>query len=329
MNRTTIIGWTLLSAVIYGMLGAAVYAISLLALEHGTLLEIPWFTATQKQLFRSGFGTGHATWLRPDCIEPDPELIYRPKVGSCRFDGIEFRTTLSFTGTGRFTGTRPPGTGIAVIGDSHAMGWGVNDLETFSAHLQRLTGRPVYNLGVASYGSIRELIRLENSGVLDRVDTVIIQYCNNDYAENKGFDTAAREQLGAELFGQFERPEARRAGGLSLLVEGYGLALKAPFSELASRLRRKNFNRHYEALIPVIARHREALRDKRVIVFYSNPYSQRYRNYPAGRDARIPNLYFVDTGLDRSDHYRLDNHPTPAGHRKIAERLFEALRNGR
>jgi hypothetical protein len=311
------------------MAGAVVYAISLLALEHGTLLEIPWFTSTQKQLFSRGFGTGHATWLRPDCIVPDPELIYRPKIGSCRFDTIEFRTTLSFTGTGRFTGTRPAGKGIAVIGDSHAMGWGVNDLETFSARLQALTGRPVYNLGVASYGTIRELIWLENSGVLDRVDTVIIQYCNNDFHENTKFDTAAREQLGAKLFGQFERPETRRAVGLSLLVEGYGLALKAPFSALASKVRRKNFRRHYDALVTVIARHVEALRDKRVIVFYSNPHGERYRNYPAGRDSRFPNLNFVDIDLGSSDYYRLDSHPTPTGHRKIAERLFGVLRTGR
>ncbi|MFP5462523.1 MAG: CidA/LrgA family protein, partial [Gammaproteobacteria bacterium] len=49
----------------------------------------------------------------------------------------------------------PAGTGIVVIGDSHAMGWGANDEETFAAQLQALSGRPVYNLGVASYGTAR------------------------------------------------------------------------------------------------------------------------------------------------------------------------------
>jgi len=120
------------------------------------------------------------SWLgQPGCITPDPELIYQPALGTCVFNNIEFKTTLSFTAEGRHTGPKPPGTGIAIIGDSHAMGWGVNDLETLSAHLQRLSGRPVYNLGVASYGTVREVLRLKRSGTLDRVDTVILQYCNN------------------------------------------------------------------------------------------------------------------------------------------------------
>lgn len=325
MNKTAVIGWTLLSVVSYCMLGAVVYFASILALERNVLLTMPWFTATQKQLYRKGIGVTQHTWLRPDCITPDPELIYKPLNGLCALNDIEFSTTLNFTDEGRFTGTRPAGTGIAVIGDSHAMGWGVNDLETFSAHLQQLTGRPVYNLGVASYGTSRELIRLENSGVLNKTDIVIIQYCNNDYNENMGFDVSSHEQLRERLFGQFAKPPAKRSNRLSLLAKGYSLTLKAPFSELAARLRRKNFRRHYEALVSVIAGHYDALRDKRVILFYSNPYGQRYRNYPVGQDARLPNLFFVDTGLDRSDHHRLDNHPNPAGHKKIAEQLFEVL----
>ena len=188
-----------------------------------------------------------------------------------------------------------------------------------------MTGRPVYNLGVASYGTIRELIRLENSGVLDKVDTVIIQYCNNDYHENLKFDKSSREELRKRLFGQFEQPAVKPDRKLSRIFEGYWLALQAPFSQLEKRLHRKDFTHHYEAFISVIARHYDFLRDKRVIVFYSNPFGQRYRNYPAGRDTRFPNLYFVDTGLDISYHYNLNGHPNPAGHRKIAEKLFEIL----
>ena len=33
----------------------------------------------------------------------------------------------------------------------------------------------------------REILLLKKSGVLDLVDTIIIQYCNNDYQENVNF----------------------------------------------------------------------------------------------------------------------------------------------
>ena len=46
---------------------------------------------------------------------------------------------------------------ILVLGDSIAMGWGVNDYETFSYLLEKNLKMKVYNLGVSSYGTIREI----------------------------------------------------------------------------------------------------------------------------------------------------------------------------
>jgi hypothetical protein len=326
MNKPGILGWILLLLIGYCTLGAVVYTASLLLLQNGVLFDAPWIVSAQKSLYRNGMSNRATTWLRPDCITYDPDLIYKPSIGSCGFDDIEFRTILSFTDEGRNTGIKPGGTGIAVIGDSHAMGWGVNDLETFSSQLQKLTGRPVFNLGVASYGTARELIRLEKAGILDRVDTVIIQYCNNDFSENINLDLSSSRQLFEKLTGQFRQdaiPE--QTGRISYVLKGYWLTLKAPFKSLADRLRRKNFKRHYGPLMSIIGKHYDVLRDKRVIVFYSNSHGQKYRNFPAGRDSQFPDVYFVDVGLDWSDHYKLDNHPTPAGHQKIAERLFEYL----
>ncbi len=41
----------------------------------------------------------------------------------------------------------------------------------------------------------------------------------------------------------------------------------------------------------------------------------------------MPNVEFVDLGLTSVDHRKLDNHMTPAGHRKAAERLHAYLQN--
>ena len=324
-RRAKLLGWALLALIIYGAAGAIVYAVSLVALQQGTRIDLPWFGATQKSLYRNGHVNVN-NWLGiPGCITPDPDLIYVPAIGTCAFDDIEFQTTLTFTAEGRATGPKPAGTGIAVIGDSHAMGWGANDEETFAAQLQALSGRPVYNLGVASYGTARELIRLQKSGVLGKVDTVILQYCNNDKSENLQFDTASKQALHDKVFGP--RPAPVPPKRLAQLADGYGYALAAPFRALSESLRRKNFEPHYAALMPVLDKHRDLLAGKRVIVFYANPYGQRYRNFPSGPDAAMPNVEFVDLGLIPADHRKLDNHMTPAGHRKAAERLHAHLQS--
>lgn len=327
MTKSRVLGWALLAIIIYCTLGAVVYFASLLALQKDTLIDMPWFASTQKSLYRKGIGYSRKNWIaQPECIAPDPDLIYVPAKGGCKFEDIEFKTTLNFDEAGRHTGPRPAGTGIAVIGDSHAMGWGVNDEETFAAHLQALSGRPVYNLGVASYGTARELLRLEKSGLLSQVDTIVLQYCNNDLSENLKFDTASKQELHDKIFGQND-PAANLPppSQLELIARGYGLALAAPFRSLSERLRRKDFTRHYQALTAILAKHGSQLDGKRIIVFYSNTYGQKFRNYPEGQDARLLNVYFVDPGMSRSDYHKLDDHLTPEGHRKVAEYLYSHL----
>lgn len=123
MSKSRILGWSLLAFIIYCTLGAVVYFASLLALQKSVLIDLPWFVATQKSLYRKGIGYSRKNWIaQPECIAPDPDLIYVPARGSCRFEDIEFKTTLNFDEAGRYTGPRPTGAGIAVIGDSHAMG---------------------------------------------------------------------------------------------------------------------------------------------------------------------------------------------------------------
>lgn len=317
----------MMAFIIYCALGAVVYFTSLLALQKGALLDLPWIVSAQKSLYRGGMVNAN-NWLGiPGCITPDPDLIYKPANGPCKFDDIEFNTTINFTDEGRNTGPKPHGMGVAVIGDSHAMGWGVNDQDTFSALLQNKTKRPVYNLGVASYGTERELFRLEKSGVLEKVDTVIIQYCNNDLNENLKFDSASRQELSEKIFGKNQAAVAPQPDKLRYIAKGYGLSLAAPFRSLAERLRRKNFDRHYEPFISLLQKHEQALKGKRVIVFYSNPYGQKYRNFPSGQDARLPNVHFIDLGLDSSIYRKLDNHLAPAGHQVVAERLVKYMQS--
>ena len=67
------------------------------------------------------------------------------------------------------------------------MGWGVNDENTFSAMLQKLTQRKVYNLGVSSYATEQEIKNLLKHPDIDKINTIVIQYCDNDLSTNLEF----------------------------------------------------------------------------------------------------------------------------------------------
>lgn len=323
-------GLVAIALVIYAALGMAILVVATFALEKGRVLDLPWIADVQRHLYANG---AFRVWqTQAECVEFDPQLIYKPKLGRCQFDNVEFKTTLNFAADGRATGPKPPGKGIAVLGDSHAMGWGVEDEDSFAAVLQRNSGRPVYNLGVASYGTRRELMRLEKSALLDAVDTVVIQYCDNDVDENEHPPTHApveTEKTFATIVGAGAATSASAGtGGDKAGFFGKALlaTMKAPLAALVHRIRppSRNFTRHYAPLVSVL-RDSPALVGKRVIVFYSNAHGKRFRNYPAGKSAELPNVEFVDLALERSDYYLLDEHLTPAGHVKVAERLAGLL----
>jgi hypothetical protein len=236
---------------------------------------------------------------------------------------------MTFTADGRETGPKPAGMGIAVLGDSHAMGWGVNDEETFAAELQRLTRRPVFNLAVSSYGTRRELIRFDRSGLGDRVDTVVIQYCENDLDENLGFRIESAEETRRKFrsIGEAVSGRARTFGSLPFVAERLSFTLRAPVTilrELVFPARRPDFSAHYPALMAALAEY-PVLGAKRVLVFYSNSRGSRFVNYPGPPDAGGGRVEFLDLALQPSDYYRVDDHLTPDGHRKVARLLFQSL----
>ncbi len=114
----------------------------------------------------------------------DPELGYTLKPGNFEFSNIEFKTDYFVNSLGlRDTEEALHKPDIIVLGDSYAMGWGVNQNEAFPQVLGRKTGRKVLNAAISSYGTAREMI------LLRRLDTsamkyLIIQYYDNDHSEN-------------------------------------------------------------------------------------------------------------------------------------------------
>ena len=320
------LGWFLMALFIYAMLSAVILFTSLVLLQRGIIPDVPWVAAVQAHLYSKWSRNILQTKL--DCVAYDPEVIYKPKIGTCHFDNVEFKTLLNFSAEGRYTGQKPSGKGIAVLGDSHAIGWGVGDEETFSAELQRLSGRPVFNLGVSSYGTVRELMSMKKSGLLDKVDTLIIQYCDNDLEENIGFRPSSPQDT-TKTFATITQPRGSSLSNeIKMLNKGYWFTFRTPFASLTKRLfakKAKSFLPHYQPAIDAIKEHDE-LKGKRIIVFYSNVHGGKFRDFPAGKDQQLPNVEFIEMNLARDDYYRIDGHLTSAGHKKAGQQLFDLIR---
>jgi len=323
--RARILGWLLLLSLMYLTVSAGVFALSLLLLRNHIAGHIPWILPTQRYLYFQG---ERNIWqARPDCAQYDEDLVYKPREGTCLFENAEFSTVLSFGKEGRGTDPKPEGVGIAVVGDSHAMGWGVNDQETFAAELERLSGRPVYNLAVSSYGTARELLRLQKSGLIAAVDTIVIQYCENDLRENIEFRARPSENTQGIFESLFKAKDRSLLADLRYVLRGYVFTLKVPLVAASRRRYQQesyDFSDHYGPLIATLSKY-ESLNNKRIIVFYSNEHGKPFRNFPVGKDRQMPHVEFVDVQHGPQDFYLIDGHLTLTGHRSVARQLMEII----
>ena len=174
----------------YILLTFLVFLFSYFSLINGKTYDFFWVKSIQEKLYMRGLRN---IWqYNNNCINFDKDLLYVPKDGECVFNNFEFNTTLNFEDGIRSNGDNSQLTdrnSIILLGDSIAMGWGVNDNQTFASHLQNLTNRKVYNMGISSYGTVRELKKLINSNIYKTSKTILIQYHYNDLFENKYLDS--------------------------------------------------------------------------------------------------------------------------------------------
>lgn len=123
--------------------------------------------------------------MLPECAVFDPVVTYTLRPGRCTFSNREFSNVYEVNTLGlRDDEASLDGPEIVVLGDSVAMGWGVEESEAFPARLERLSGRKTLNAAVSSYATARELLMLARID-RSRLRTVIIQYSDNDIVENE------------------------------------------------------------------------------------------------------------------------------------------------
>ncbi len=267
-------------------------------------------------------GTRNIWQGKVECIKFDVELVYVPAENSCRFKNIEFDTKVSFDKYGRKQ-THPSSKlkGIAVIGDSVAMGWGVNDNETFSHFLEKKINKPVYNFAVSGYGTNRQLIYLKRKKILKNIDTIIVQYHYNDLNENLNFKINDLESS-QKKFGFFSKKTQRSYWKLFKKSLRYSIII--PYEIIIKRNKLRDFKYHKEYFLKALEKFPE-FDNKKIIVFYTNPYEIKFKNYPIGQDDKYKNIFFFDLEIKDNHFFKVDDHLNVEGNKYVAEKLADII----
>ena len=256
------------------------------------------------------------------CIKFDKILVYVPAERSCKFQNIEFDTEISFDTNGRKQ-THPSSNkkGIAIIGDSVAMGWGVNDNETFSYFLEKKLNKPVYNLAVSGYGTSRELIYLKNKINLNNIDTIIVQYHYNDLNENMRFkenDLQTAKKKFEYFSKKFEKSYWR------IIRKSFRYSILIPYEIITERNKIRDFTFHRIYFFKALNNHPE-LKNKKIIFFYTNPYEIKFKNYLLGQDKEFKNTFFYNLDIKDNHFFNVDDHLNVKGNKYVAKKLADII----
>jgi lysophospholipase L1-like esterase len=230
-----------------------------------------------------------------------------------------------------------------VIGDSHAMGWGVEAEERYS-HLLSPKLQPSLNLGISSYGTARELRLLERyAGLYPQgyasARTILLQYGVNDWGENSStgkqrFQSSSYRSYAANT--PYVKPELLldpwNAAHLRLFTEHW---LKGILKAEANPLD-VPFPKHGEAFVASFMPYKQLLAGKSLVVFVSsdcglwNASVYRDLEHSLGSLRRqLPHtrvlLLNLSQACDSSCYFQLDDHLTAAGHQRLAQWLNQSL----
>ena len=281
--------------------------------------------------------------FEPSCTQYDPELTYILKPGRCTFANVEFSTELRINRLGlRDDDAALEAPDIIVLGDSYAMGWGVQQDETLEHVLARASGLKVLNAGVSSYGTVREM------KLLDRLDTsrmkyLVVQYHDSDIVENLAFreHSGAIPILGAaEYQATVDWYQARQGYWPGKYLSGLFMKitrLETPDPNAPRMPTALSSVEEATLFLNVLAHGTgKPLGDVKLIVFEASEQIRPPRSFLANvavlsrRDdqpAYIGRLRALDVAplLEEDDFYSLDDHLRASGHEKIGRALAELV----
>lgn len=323
------IGILLIIIVNYLLLTLIVFSFSLISLKNGIVYDFLWIKYIQKKLYEDGGMRNVFQHNTNNCVTFDKNLLYVPKEGECKFDNPEFKTILNFDKERRLNlfddKINDNDKIIAVLGDSIAMGWGVENDETYAYHLQNLIGKKIVNYGVSSYGTVREIKRLKLSKFYNQINTIIIQYHLNDRGENIHMDQ--NKKYKKEEFDEYFTSYQNKTNSMRYLLRMYKKSLRLLISHIndlifpLKNIENKEFYKDLEALNSVISKQLPNT-DKRIIVFAAR---EAWHKYEYDKNKKYENFEFFEIELNDDHKFIIDDHPNKIGHKFISEKIYEYL----
>ena len=219
------------------------------------------------------------------------------------------------------------------------MVWGVNADETFASIIASKAEVPVLNLGVSSYGTVREIMRLRMHPRFQEANCIFIQYSWNDFQENSVF--LARGSLPAptpERFQQLVFDYGRsQMHFLDVLRQTFDMMVDYPIAFFLNIVGLHEFPlgdddlleskggtpreevEDIKAFLAVLALFPE-LNDKNLFVVGPGRFVSALK-----RGSLPGNVFPIQVELAPTDWYTLDMHPNKMGHREIATQILEQL----
>lgn len=314
---------------------------TLLFVEGGTWALFKWPQAwlgripsgTERSLigFYNEFFRGPHLQFRPDCYEPDTELLYRPKPGRCRFATSEFDTEVRTSARYLREDRSVDDPDLVFLGDSYTLGWGVEREEAYPNLVANTLGIKEAVVAASSFGTVRELLLLRRLGLRD-LKGVVLQYSMNDVNENVAFVSAGRHvpslnyEESLEITRRiYEKRVFKRARHWVSLARAK-LFPQGPFFPPPTSL-----EGHARALLSVLGAFAEELKGRPVIIFAEGFGEDEQTLVKAINDTpKPPGLgpviaIEVMGKLSRSDLFQMDVHWRASGHRRVAETLAREI----
>jgi hypothetical protein len=276
--------------------------------------------------------------VMPECATYDERVTYRLKPGRCTFANREFRNEFSINRMGvRDDDASLSGPETIVLGDSVTMGWGVEQAECYPAVFERLTGRRTLNAGVSSFGTVRALTffdRFDHTGLR----TVVLQYSDNDYVENRHFLYDAHFKVMSRE--EYDRTVTEHQRALSYFPGKYALNVLV---QLQSLLRRQvsgsavhaaqpppTWEQQAEVFVEVLERFRSQLQPYQLVILTLDGEFARALQQRLAQPSWMSRALVLDVSHVAElpgAVYLLDGHPTAVGQRAIGEALARLLQS--